>query len=253
MIRWGVLESVQRVLLAVLVIVVLAVVSLTAHAYWTWQRYVESLDASAVPGSPSTPKAPPTAVPVGGLFPRRNRALQEPLRIGIVAGHWESDAGAVCPDGLREVDINLAVAERVVSILNRRGYEAEILPEFSEKLNGYRAAALVSIHTDSCTVPEATGFKVARVTSSYVPDVDDRLVACLVEHYGRETGLAVHGSSITFDMTEYHAFFEIAPETPAAIIETGFMAADRGLLTRRPHVVARGIVEGIVCFLEPKG
>jgi N-acetylmuramoyl-L-alanine amidase len=51
-------------------------------------------------------------------------------------------------------------------------------------------------------------------------------------------------------MTEYHAFYEIAPETPAAIIEIGFMAADRRLLTKKQDVVARGIVNGIKCFVE---
>jgi N-acetylmuramoyl-L-alanine amidase len=51
-------------------------------------------------------------------------------------------------------------------------------------------------------------------------------------------------------MTEYHAFYEIAPETPAAIIEVGFMNADRRLLTRKQDVVARGIVNGIKKFIE---
>ena len=169
--------------------------------------------------------------------------------VGIVAGHWGNDTGATCPDGLTEVEINLAVAERVVSLLSQAGYTAEMLPEFSSKLDGYVAAALVSIHTDSCNVPEATGFKVARVSSSMVPEVEDRLVACLIEHYSQVTGLSVHENSITFDMTEYHAFYEIAPDTPAAIIEIGFMAADRPLLTRRPDLVAQGIFEGLECFL----
>ena len=51
-------------------------------------------------------------------------------------------------------------------------------------------------------------------------------------------------------MTEYHAFYEIEPQTPGAIIEIGFMAADRRLLTRRQDRVAQGIVDGLICFLE---
>jgi N-acetylmuramoyl-L-alanine amidase len=250
MIRWGFLESVQRLLLAALVIVVLAVASLTAHAYWTWRRHVEATS----PATPARQGDVPTAVPAGGggaSSPGSADPSGGPPKIGIVAGHWESDVGAVCPDGLTEVEINLAVAERVVSLLSRAGYTAEMLPEFSSKLDGYRAAVLVSIHTDSCNVPEATGFKVARVSSSMVPEIEDRLVACLIEHYSQATGLSFHENSITFDMTEYHAFYEIAPDTPAAIIEIGFMAADRPLLTRRPDLVAQGIFEGIECFLEP--
>jgi N-acetylmuramoyl-L-alanine amidase len=170
--------------------------------------------------------------------------------VGIVAGHWESDVGAVCPDGLTEVEINLAVAQQVVDALSRAGYDAEMLAEFSPQLHGYQADVLVSIHADSCSVPGASGFKVARVSSSLVPEVEDRLVRALIEKYQEATGLPFHESSITFDMTEYHAFYEVAPETPGAIIEIGFMDADRRLLTRRQDLVARGIVNGIKQFVE---
>jgi N-acetylmuramoyl-L-alanine amidase len=100
-------------------------------------------------------------------------------------------------------------------------------------------------------VPEASGFKVARVSSSMVPALEDRLVDCLSEHYAQATGLAFHRNSITYDMTEYHAFYEIEPQTPAAIIEMGFMASDRWLLTMRQDRIAQGIVDGLTCFLEP--
>jgi N-acetylmuramoyl-L-alanine amidase len=167
-----------------------------------------------------------------------------------VVGHWKSDSGAVCPDGLEEVTINLDVAARVVAILQHEGYDAELLPEFSEKLDGYRADAFVSIHTDSCDVLGASGFKVARVVGSAIPQAEDRLVACLIREYGEATGLRFHKNSITFDMTGYHAFVEIDPETPAAIIELGFMAADRELLTENSYEVAQGVARGIACFLE---
>ena len=51
-------------------------------------------------------------------------------------------------------------------------------------------------------------------------------------------------------MSRYHAFREIAIETPAAIIEMGFLKADRELLTKRPERAAAGIVAGIDCFLK---
>ena len=51
-------------------------------------------------------------------------------------------------------------------------------------------------------------------------------------------------------MSRYHAFREIAAETPAAIIEIGFLKADRGLLTKQPERAAAGIVSGIDCFLK---
>jgi N-acetylmuramoyl-L-alanine amidase len=174
----------------------------------------------------------------------------EKLKVGVVAGHWQSDSGAVCPDGLQEVTINIDVAARVVAILQHEGYDAELLPEFCEELNGYRADAFVSIHADSCDVPGASGFKVARVAASAIPEEEDRLVACLIQEYSKATGLHFHKDSITFDMTAYHAFSEIDPETPGAIIELGFMGADRELLTEHSYEVAQGVSRGIACFLE---
>jgi len=172
------------------------------------------------------------------------------FKVGIVAGHWKSDSGAVCDDGLQEVSINLDVAARVVSILQYEGYDAELLPEYSEKLTGYEADAFLSIHTDACNVPEASGFKVARVAASAIPEEEDRLVACLIQEYADATGLSFHRNSITYDMQEYHAFNEIDPLTPGAIIELGFMGADRELLTEDAYHVAQGIARGIACFLE---
>ncbi len=161
-----------------------------------------------------------------------------------------NDSGAVCDDGLQEVTINLDVASRVVAILQYEGYDSQLLPEFSEQLAGYQADAFVSIHTDSCSVPEASGFKVARVAASAIPDQEDRLVACLIREYSAATGLSFHKNSITYDMTVYHAFNEIDPETPAAIIELGFMGSDRELLTAKAFEVAQGVARGIACFLE---
>ncbi|HIE39488.1 MAG TPA: N-acetylmuramoyl-L-alanine amidase, partial [Anaerolineae bacterium] len=172
------------------------------------------------------------------------------LPIGIVAGHWGSDSGAVCDGGLREVDINLAIARRVVYTLRALGYPTDLLEEFDPRLEGYRARALVSIHADACLYPEASGFKVARVEDSAVPGVEDRLVDCLVGRYQARTGLMFHEGSITPDMTRYHTFYEVDPGTPGAIIEVGFMLADRNLLLYRQDLVAQGIVEGILCFLN---
>jgi N-acetylmuramoyl-L-alanine amidase len=171
-------------------------------------------------------------------------------QVGIVAGHSGHGPGAVCPDGLSEVEINRAVAGEVVALLKRRGYHADLLQEFDERLPGYRADALISIHADSCDVPGASGFKVARVTESAVPEAEDRLVDCLYQEYQAYTGLPRHPNSVTDDMTNYHTFWDIDERTPGAIIEIGFMLEDRYLLVKRPKVVARGIAAGIVCFLE---
>jgi N-acetylmuramoyl-L-alanine amidase len=175
---------------------------------------------------------------------------QHKLRVGIVAGHKGYDPGAVCDDGLSEADVNYVIALEVVDLLKRRGIQADLLDEYDARLTDYQADALVSVHADSCNIPGATGFKVARVTNSAIPAAEDALVACLNQEYAIYTGLPQHPASITDNMTNYHAFNEIHPSTPGAIIEAGFLLDDRYLLEQKPKIVARGIAAGIVCFLE---
>ncbi|MBU0705073.1 MAG: N-acetylmuramoyl-L-alanine amidase [Chloroflexi bacterium] len=195
------------------------------------------------PGSPVEPSAVPPATPP---------------HVGIVSGHWGNDTGAVCPDGLTEAEINLDVARRVVYLLQSLGYQVDLLEELDPRLDEYQADALVSIHADSCAsfpdaTPPASGFKVASVEDSAAPEAEERLVACLAQCYATRTGMYFHANSITYDMTRYHTFYEVDDRTPAAIIETGFMLNDRHILTQRADLVAQGIVDGIVCFIESEG
>lgn len=181
------------------------------------------------------------------------------FRVGIVAGHSGlrpdtglADPGAICDDGLTELQVNTAIAGLVVQGLQDAGIETDLLEEFDGRLIGYQASALVSIHADSCFYfnEEATGYKVAQSFDSPVVERARRLVDCIADRYGNVTRLRYHSASVTRDMTEYHTFFEIDPNTPAAIIETGFLYLDRDFLTGRPEVAARGIVDGILCFLN---
>jgi N-acetylmuramoyl-L-alanine amidase len=172
------------------------------------------------------------------------------IRIGIVAGHSGNDSGAVCPDGLQEVEVNVDIARRVVALLARRGWEVDLLEEYDDRLNGYRADALLSVHADSCTFPDKTGFKVAGAESSHDLRVTQRLVDCVSRNYEERTGLPFDPHTITYDMTHYHAYREIDHNTPAAVIETGFLLDDREILTQHSDIVAQGIVDGLVCFIQ---
>lgn len=205
---------------------------------------------------------PPTAVPtVSGATADRAVPVPSPTPtvpadlVGVIPGHWQLDSGAVCPDGLREVDVTTDVALRVRALLEYRGYQVDLLPEqnpadVQEPLRGYRAAVLVSIHADSCDVPGVSGFKVARGAHSTTPKQDDRLVACLEEAYGAATLLPTHDDTITPDMWNYYVFREIGRETPAAIIELGFLNGDRDALDRLRYEMALGIANGVSCFLD---
>jgi N-acetylmuramoyl-L-alanine amidase len=190
-------------------------------------------EGSTVPGVPSpTPQPKP--------------------KIGIVAGHWGNDSGAVCADNLTEAQVNLNVATMVKQTLTNEGFEVDLLQEFDEKLPGYEALALVSIHADSCDYVNdlATGFKVAAALGNGNVDRASRLTSCVKDRYASSTNLPYHATSITPDMTSYHAFDEIHHETPAVIIEIGFLNLDRQILTQNPGLVADGISQGILCYIR---
>lgn len=176
-------------------------------------------------------------------------------RIGIVAGHWGNDSGAVCaPDlnGTKEVDVNLRIATLVQQQLIKEGYEVDLLEEFDKRLVQYQSIALVSIHNDSCDFinNEATGYKVAAAPDSPYPEKAKRLTDCLVQRYGAATGMVYHPNTITPDMTSYHAFNEIHTTTTAAIIETGFLNLDYRKLTEETEQVANGVTAGILCYIR---
>ncbi|TVR20326.1 MAG: hypothetical protein EA396_10885 [Anaerolineaceae bacterium] len=190
--------------------------------------------------------APIEAAPI---IPTPNYAI----RIGILSGHMgpENDPGAVCPDGLTEAEINYAVAERVWSQLRQRGYEVDLLEEFDRRLAGYRADLLLSIHANDCRpyAGGASGFLVGQSRSRPIDGADARLVDCIGAYYGRATDLEQR-FGFTPDMDGYHVFNRIHPNTPAAIIELGFMLDDREFLVGEPDLMAAALVRGVECFLN---
>ena len=171
-------------------------------------------------------------------------------QVAIIAGHRGYDTGAVCDDGLMEVQITEAVANRVAKLLQRQGAEVQVLDEYDKRLAGLKVDALVSIHADSC-IP-LTGYKVASAAKTVIADQDNRLESCIEEKYGEVTGLPLHPTTVTKDMTEYHAFQRVADTTPGAIIELGFLGGDRDILVNGQAKLAQGITDGIVCYLETR-
>ncbi len=230
------------------VVISVAFLLATLFTAWTPGQYTDE----QTPAQPTNPAAA-AALPTATLAPNQPSPTPntQPV-IGIVAGHWGSDSGAVCIDGLKESDVNLNIAALVQRYLVEQGYNAELLKEFDLRLNGFQALALVSIHADSCDYinDQATGYKVAAAMGSKHPEQSARLTACLRSRYAQFTGLSLHSTSVTTDMTSYHAFGEVHESTPAAIIETGFMNLDRQFLMDSPEAAAQGIVSGILCYIN---
>lgn len=227
----------------ILVVIGVAFVIATLYTAWTDPGLLpgtlqEKFSRGIVPQSTTLPADVPTSTP-------RSRPL-----IGIVAGHSGSDSGAVCTDGLTEVSVNQKIAAYVQQILVEEQIDVDLLNEFDSNLYSYQAQALISIHADSCDYinDQATGFKVTSALANTHPERAARLTACLRNRYIKATGLPLH-NSITPDMTSYHAFSEIHNDTTAAIIEVGFLNLDRQILTQQSEVIARGIADGITCFI----
>lgn len=177
-------------------------------------------------------------------------------RIGIISGHRGRDSGAVCEDRygnpeLKEVDINFAVSQRVVAQLKAENYAVDLLDENDPRLENYRAAAIVSVHANTC-------FDFGEYVSGYIvhksdarPDVgvDAFLRECVALNYGAIVPLP-RSYVETDDLINYHAFNKIHPLTPAVILEMGYMLADRAVLTEDPELLAAAILAGLHCFIE---
>jgi N-acetylmuramoyl-L-alanine amidase len=176
-------------------------------------------------------------------------------RIGVVSGHRgpANDPGKTCDDGLTEAEVNFNVAQLIVRNLRGLGYTVELLDEFDPRLENYEAAALVSIHANACEEYDEfiSGYMISTAAARLnARGVDDLLVDCVSRHYAIASGLErIEG--VTEDMSGYHTFNEIHPRTPTAIIELGYLRSNRALLTETPDVLARGVTDGILCFLEP--
>ena len=195
-------------------------------------------------------KSTGTAIIASGESPTAEPPILEPAveRIGIIAGHRGYDSGTVCSDGLTEVEVTGSIAETVASMLRESGEEVETLNEFDQRLDGYEAKVLVSIHIDSCDYINdlASGFKISG--SGFTDSTE--LSICVQEAYSQATGLSYHPNSITPEMAGYHVFRKIGSTTPAIIIEMGFLNLDREVLTERSDDVAQGLHDGIMCFLD---
>lgn len=188
----------------------------------------------------------------------QNVALPLPVpvinsRVALISGHAGYDSGAICADDagnttVTEAAVNAEVAEQAAELLRRDGTDVAILEEYDPRINSLEVDALISLHADSCI--SASGYKAAYYLFSTIPEEDARLVRCIDEMYPAATGLTKHADTITHNMTEYHAFRKVAPTTPAAILELGFLGGDQELLTTDADLAAQGVADSIRCFLD---
>ncbi len=244
----------------IVIILSAAVIVSFIFNYWTPDSFLSDAFVANLQIVSST-QGPPTPM----LEPLPTYA--PPQRIGIVTGHsgppldptFQVDPGAVCDDNgdgiaeLTELEVNTSVSLRLASLLVEAGYEVEMLNEWDDRLNNYRASILISIHANTCENLGfgATGFNIntGELRRASVQGRDSRLADCLAAEYANATGLPRHFGTSP-DLVDYHAFRKVSLDTPMAIVELGFMAADRQILTTQQDNMARGVFEGLLCFLD---
>lgn len=189
-----------------------------------------------------------------------------PKRVGIQAGHWRNsevpeeleglkrNGGGASGGGKREVDVVLQIAEKVKILLEKEGVLVDLLPATVPP--DYLADAFVSIHADGNTNTSVSGFKIAGPQRDF-SGKSETLARNLRDTYKKATGLS-EDSNITRRMSAYYAFnwrrYEHAlhPMTPAVIVETGFLTSpsDRKIIVNNQDKVAKGIVDGVLNFLN---
>jgi N-acetylmuramoyl-L-alanine amidase len=197
-------------------------------------------------------------------------AWSRPPRVGLQVGHWYAqqlpDEQADLRDnpgadwqGWREVDVNYAVTQAAAEALRAGGVRVDVLPATVPP--GYKADAFVAVHADQdLSGRDARGWKVA--PSAFTMDKADsqRLAGDVGQQYAQQTELPadLRAGAITPDMRLYYAFnwryyqHAVAPSTPAAIVELGFISdeADREVLYGQPYLAGRALAGGILQYLE---
>ena len=186
-------------------------------------------------------------------------------RVGLQVGHWQIEALPEDQErlrgqtggsggGVREVDMNLAIAHKTATLLEAVGVAVDLLPATVPK--GYLADAFLAIHCDASTAAGASGYKLARYRESLIGTRDDALIAAISDTYGAASGLHLD-DTITRAMTGYYAYNArryqtiISRKTPSAILELGFLtnAADRAVIVGQQDLLAAAIALGLLRFL----
>lgn len=257
-------EQYGRVLSPQAWIIIAALALAVLAAGWRGTFRTEGSTAFWLPpvsGLPAAPVGAPAAVVPTPALP----AGPVSGRVGLQVGHWRAPElpdelaalrvqGGATASGHEEVQVNLAVAQKVAALLSARGVTVDLLPATIPA--GYRADAFVALHCDVNNDAAMRGYKLARFSESAKPTLDDALLNTLGSRYAMATGLP-RDSHITRAMTGYYAFnsagfsHAIDPRTPAVIVELGFLTnpTDLNLLLSQPDLVAAGIADGILRFL----
>jgi N-acetylmuramoyl-L-alanine amidase len=171
----------------------------------------------------------------------------------IDAGHGGKDPGATSCLGFQEKTVNLAVAQKVASLLGQSGVKAIMtrsndtfieLEERAAIANRHDADLFVSIHADSCPDSSIRGFTMYVSRSA---SWSSRRAASAIAKSLAKAGLSSRGTQ--------RSDFRVLVQTrgPAVLIELGYLSnrSEAGLLRDSSFQgrLAQAIASGIRDFL----
>lgn len=218
-------------------------------------------------------QSPAVSIPELSLEPpteskHRVIPLEGPIVVALQPGHWKIDElpeeskrrprsiGAV-HGSAREVDINLAVVDALVPMLEAENWRVIVVPATVPP--GLRADVFISIHADWGLDPDRRGWKLA---PPWRPSVASREISdALKSSFREEPQLKEDVGGVTVGMRGYFGFSShryrhaSSPYTPAVLIELGFVtnAGDRELMLSQPEYFAGIIHRGLERHFYTRG
>ena len=197
----------------------------------------------------------------------RFTAYRGPVRVGLQVGHLNAQdhpeelarlrySTGAHVNGLREVDLNLAVAQHLQEALELEGVTVDVLPATVPR--AYQADLVLSLHADASPDPARRGYKSAHLARQRNA-LEPLLKTHIDEAYFFYTGLPDDDANVTGNMLWYYAFnrrhaHSVAQSTPALLVELGYIsnAADRAFLAD-PVNPAYALKQGVMSYLKTQG
>jgi len=198
---------------------------------------------------------PPAVVPNAG--PGTQPSALSPITVVINAGDGGKEAPGAVVGTVKEKDVNLAIALKVLALSHEYPQLRVVLTRYDDKYLPHTerlrvaakvgAALYLSIHTNAAPNSQARGVETWVDNARPPGDPSWRLAAAVqraVVAATRHRDRGVRSQRLYLRHTRL----------PAALLETGFLTnpAERRLLLDPEHQtrIARGVLEGILDFLE---
>ncbi|KUK40795.1 MAG: N-acetylmuramoyl-L-alanine amidase, partial [Clostridia bacterium 62_21] len=182
-------------------------------------------------------------------------------KIVLDPGHGGSDPGAIGRAGIREKDVNLAVALECARLLREQGFEVVLtrdadydldLYERTEIANGEEATVFVSIHSNSNPDPSKQG-----VSTYYYAPADDPVLGPQAEQR-RQLAECIQDALVAAtgrpDLGLYQAKFAVLRTSamPSVLVEIAFLSnpEEENLLGQEwfQKQAAKAIAQGIISY-----